>query len=277
VPVVLTLETLGNSGAGPFRGAACTGYLVSTAEARILIDCGPGVATALSREPIALDAVFITHLHADHCYDLIALAMSLRVQNGISTGRAFAGGADEAAPVPAIPVHIPPGGRAIVRAIEALFPVGSPAPFDSLTGGVLEFRDWTPGEAVLVGDLRVEPFPGRHTVPAVGLVISDRESRLAFTGDTGLFDGLVEACAGADAVLSEASLIGRPSQRQHMSARDAGELAQRAGVGLLILTHFVEGPADVEARATALAAETFTGRILTTLSSPVITLGKGAP
>lgn len=274
---MLTLETLGNSGAGPFRGAACTGYVISTSETRILIDCGPGVATALSRDRIDLNAIFITHLHADHCYDLIALAMSLRVQHGISSGRLFAELAEGKPGVTPIPVYLPAGGRALVRAMEACFPLGSPAPFNTLTGGLLEFRDWSADHMVQVGDLRVEPFAGQHTVPAIGMNVSDGQSRLAFTGDTGLFDGLVSACKGADAILSEASLIGKPSQRQHMSARDAGDLAQRAGADLLILTHFVEGGADVEAQAMALAAERFGGRIVTTISSPIIPLGPVTP
>ncbi|WP_269933550.1 MBL fold metallo-hydrolase [Aminobacter sp. HY435] len=269
---MLQLQVMGNSGAGPFRGAACTGYVVSSAGTRILIDCGPGVATALSRAGVHLDAIFITHLHADHCFDLIPLAMSLRVQNGVSSGRILHGASDGG--VQPIPVYMRPGGREIVQGIESFFPVRSAAPFASLTGGLLEFREWSDTEGVTVGALRVQPFPVQHSVPAVGMVISDSESRLAFTGDTGLFDGLVAACTGADAILSEASLIAKPSQRQHMSARDAGELAQRAGVDLLILTHFVEGGEDVEAQAMALAAERYTGKIVTTISSPTINLGE---
>lgn len=270
---MLRLQVIGNSGAGPFRGAACTGYVISSAGSKVLIDCGPGVATALSRGGIDLDAIFITHLHADHCLDLISMAMSLRVQHGVSTARI----PNEAAGVPlpgAIPVYMRPGGREMIEDIASHFPVRSGAPYDSLTGGVFEFREWADTEGVSVGALHIQPFPTRHTVPAVGVVISDADGRLVFTGDTGLFDGLVEACTGADAILSEASRIEKPSQKQHMSARDAGELARRAGVDLLILTHFVEGPEDVEEQATALAAEQYSGKIITTISHPVIDIGQ---
>ena len=87
----MKLHILGNSAAGPWNGSACTGYIVSTESSRILIDCGPGVATAVSRtlDPIDLDAVIITHLHHDHCYDLLSLAMSLRVRHGISSRKFF--------------------------------------------------------------------------------------------------------------------------------------------------------------------------------------------
>lgn len=272
---MLRLEVLGNSGAGPFRGAACTGYVISSNGSKILIDCGPGVATALSRGGVDVDAIFITHLHADHCLDLIPLAMSLRVQHGISTAR-VPGDGTARLPRP-IPVYMRPGGRELIRSIEAHFPVRSPAPFDSLTGGVLEFREWSDTEVVTVGALRIEPFATRHTVPSVGVALSDADSRLVFTSDTGLFDGLVDACAGANAILCEASRIEKSSQAQHMSARDAGELAHRAGVELLILTHFVEGMDNVEALATSLAAERYAGRIITTISHPVVDIGQSQP
>ncbi len=263
----MKLHVLGDSGAGPYMGSPCTGYVVSTRSSRILLDCGPGVATAVGRtlDPIDLNAVFITHLHPDHCWDLLPFAMSLRVRRGISSGRFFvssdAGGHDM--PV-SIPVYLGSGGRNMIEDLESHFPLSTPAPFDTVTGGVLDFREFSGTEPIEVGDIVVEPFAVQHGIPAVGFAISDEATRLVFTGDTGLFDGVVSACAGADVILAEATLPKGRKEKHHMSAADAGTLAKRSGVEVLILTHFVEGGEKSRAKALEHAREEFPGKVLVT-------------
>ena len=257
---------MGNSGGGPSKGSACSGYVVSTRSSRFLIDCGPGVATAVGRtlDPVDLDAVIITHLHADHCYDLLPFAMSLRVRHGISFCQLFDSAGVGGPEMPrAVPVYLHTGGRALVEKLESQFPVSSPAPFDTITGGVLDFRERSDTKPIEVGDILVEPFAVQHSIPAEGLAINDGTMRLVFTGDTGLFDGLVSACTGADAILAEASLEeGINERRNHMSASDAGVLARRSGVDVLILTHFPDGGEDTRSRAAERARREFSGKIL---------------
>ncbi len=261
---MLKLQVLGNSAAGPFNGSACTGYVVSTPSSRFLIDCGPGVATAVGRtlDPIDLNAVIITHLHFDHCYDLIPLAMSLRVRHGISSGELFnLGGVDGPDMPRAIPVYLHSGGRGLIEKLESHFPVFSPAPFDTITGGVLDFQERSGTKPIALEDILAEPFAVQHSIAAEGLAIGDGTTRLVFTGDTGLFDGLVSACVGADAILAEATLAeGVTDRRNHMSAVDAGALARRSGAELLILTHFLGGGEDTRSRAVEQARQEFSAR-----------------
>ncbi len=263
---MLKLHVVGNSAAGPCNGSACTGYVVSTRSSRFLVDCGPGVATAVGRtlDPIDLNAVIITHLHADHCYDLLPFAMSLRVRHGISSRQLFDSAGVDGPEMPrAIPVYLRSGGRALIEKLESHFPVSSPAPFDTITGGVLDFQERSGTKPIEVGDILVEPFAVQHSIPAEGLAISDGTTRLVFTGDTGLFDGLVSACAGADAILAEATLAeGINERRNHMSAADAGALARRSGVEVLILTHFLGAGEDTRSRAVEQARQEFSGNIL---------------
>ena len=78
---------------------------------------------------------------------------------------------------------------------------------------------------------------------------------LAYSADTGATDQLVRLAAGADLLLCEASfpdVDGLPSNL-HLTAREAGEHAARAGVGELILTHLVPWT-DGEAALTDAAA-----------------------
>ena len=271
----MKLHVMGDSGAGPYMGSPCAGYVVSTRSSRILLDCGPGVATAVGRtlDPIDLNAVFITHLHQDHCYDLLPFAMSLRVRRGISSGRLFSSARVEGPHMPRpIPVYLGSGGRNMIEDLESHFPLSTPAPFDTVTGGVLDFREFSGTEPIEVGDIVVEPFAVQHGIPAVGFAISDGTTRMVFTGDTGLFDGLVSACAGADAILAEASLPKGRKEKHHMSAADAGALAKRSGVEVLILTHFVEGGENSRSKALEQAREEFPGKVLITEAAKSIDL-----
>ena len=106
--------------------------------------------------------------------------------------------------------------------------------------------DLGPGDVVEVGPMLVEAFEAEHTVPAVGLRImgpseSDprAEAAFAYTGDTDLCDTEVEMARGVDLLLSECAFEdGRDTVRGvHMVGSRAGELASRAGVGRLLLTH----------------------------------------
>jgi ribonuclease BN (tRNA processing enzyme) len=71
----MRLTVLGRSPASPNPGEACAGYLVEGGGARLLVDIGPGVVSQLVRRhhPDELDAVVVSHMHADHVLDLVTL------------------------------------------------------------------------------------------------------------------------------------------------------------------------------------------------------------
>ena len=109
----------------------------------------------------------------------------------------------------------------------------------------LDVREWTPGEALAVGPLRVTPFPVEHPVEAYALrVTGPSESgeemvTLAYSGDTDACEGLVDAATRADVLLCEAAFHeGRDEVRGiHLTGLRAGETARDAVVGRLVLTH----------------------------------------
>ena len=71
----MRLTVLGRSPARPNPGEACAGYLVEGGGARILVDIGPGIVAQLllRHHPSELDAVVVSHMHADHMLDLVTL------------------------------------------------------------------------------------------------------------------------------------------------------------------------------------------------------------
>lgn len=109
----------------PADGQASSGYLVATDEATVLLDCGPGVATALGSvaTPDQLSAVIVSHLHLDHCYDLLPLGKSLLSRN---VRYPQAGEAPQDwAEIEALPLHVPDGSRQRLQQLAALFPVST--------------------------------------------------------------------------------------------------------------------------------------------------------
>jgi ribonuclease BN (tRNA processing enzyme) len=75
----MRVTILGCRSGMPANGQPSSGYLVTAGCAAILLDCGPGIATALGTvaAPHGLSALVVSHLHLDHCYDLLPLGKSL--------------------------------------------------------------------------------------------------------------------------------------------------------------------------------------------------------
>ena len=76
----MNITVLGKSPAWQDADGACSGYLVRGGGKTVLLDCGPGVFAKLRRhvDYVDVDAVVITHLHADHVLDLVPYASGLR-------------------------------------------------------------------------------------------------------------------------------------------------------------------------------------------------------
>ena len=79
MPDRVLVKVLGKSPSWQDADGACTGYLVEEAGVRLLLDCGSGVFAKLrgAVDYHAVDAVLITHLHADHFLDLVPFSYAL--------------------------------------------------------------------------------------------------------------------------------------------------------------------------------------------------------
>jgi ribonuclease BN (tRNA processing enzyme) len=232
------LTVVGCSGSMPGPRSAASCYLVQHEGSSVLLDLGSGALGPLQKyvAPTEVDAVLLSHLHADHCMDLCGLYVALKY-----TPRDLRGpeGRDGR-----VPVHGPPG---TAERVAAAYGVGA----DELAG-VLSFHDVLPG-TFTVGPFEVTAAAALHPVLSHALRLSAGGRSLVYTGDTAPVASVEALAAGADVLLAEASFTAAAANPPdlHMTATQTGELAARAGVGRLVVTHVPPWyePADALAEA----------------------------
>jgi len=253
------LTVLGCRSGMPADGQASSGYLVTTPGGALLLDCGPGVATALSAvtRPETLSGVVISHLHLDHCYDLLPVGKTL-----LAASTPYPGEDTEPGDVAPVPLYVPAGGRDLLDRLAALFPVTTMPRLDRAFELAFDVREYAPGDTFTLGDCRVDLHALRHAAPNCGTRVTGPDTTLAYTGDTGPTGALTALADGADLLLSEATLESTDTgPHGHLSAADAGRAAAAAGVRRLVLTHHRDaGRAWLEARR-ADAAAVFDGTV----------------
>jgi ribonuclease BN (tRNA processing enzyme) len=250
--VRLTIVGCSGSFPGPDSSASC--YLIEADGFRLLIDLGSGALGAVQRYAglYEIDAVCVSHLHADHCLDLC----------DYSVARSF----HPDGPKPPIPVYAP--ARAAERLSRALAaePAADARPDGHQPHGITDtfsFATLTPG-AMEIGPLRVTAAHVNHPVETFGFRLEHAGRSLAYSADTGPTDALVGLARDADVLLCEASFV-EPAgaaaralpENLHLTGRQAGQHAARAGAGQLVLTHLV--PWNDPGRTLDEAGQAFTG------------------
>ncbi|KMY23514.1 Ribonuclease BN, tRNA processing enzyme [Actinobaculum suis] len=277
----MRLTIIGCSGSMSGPKSPASSYLVQaegespeggTRTYSLLLDIGPGAMGHLLRylDPAALDAIAISHLHADHCADLVGMQVYRKWNPYGALGP--------------VPVYSPEDGH------KRMLQLSGDDPEDTYEGEY-EFHRIRAGDSFTVGPMHVEVFAALHTVEAVAFRITGpaeaskippaitrapmladfstttslpairpasttalpagapqpretlaqpgRQMVLTYTGDTDLCESQIAAAKDADFLLAEAAYQdGREKVRGvHMTGGRAGKLARMAGVKRLGLTH----------------------------------------
>ena len=238
----MELTVLGSSGSHTGPGRACSGYLLQTAGTRILLDAGNGSTANLQRVVALrdLDAVVISHRHVDHCVDLVGVFYALRFD------RSF----DRKLPLYA--------ASEVRDTLTALLSGDAAQQFDD----VFDHQEVAGGDRVEVGDVELTFVDSVHPPPTVSVRVAADGRVLTYSADSAGGEALVNAARGADLFLCEATWQGDASEYPtdlHLTAREAGRIAARAGVHHLVLTH-VAGSLD-PATSVLEARETFPGTV----------------
>ncbi|HJP78771.1 MAG TPA: MBL fold metallo-hydrolase [Pseudonocardiaceae bacterium] len=221
----MLLTVLGCSGSVPGPSSPSSGYLIDAGGARIAVDLGNGTLGELQKhaDPFSLDALLFSHLHPDHCADFSALTVMRRYHPDPPADR-----------VAKLPVYAPE--EAPTRFAAQYAPDAEERAETDLSD-VYQFHAW-PVEAPING-IGVRVARVAHPCEAYGMRFEHESRTIVYTGDSGVCDALTQLAEGADVLLAEASWTHSPDRPPdlHLSGREAGELAETARVGRLILTH----------------------------------------
>ncbi len=187
----------------------------------VLLDCGYGVPHAFwchHRDPDLLDAVYISHIHADHAFGLPPLILGMRTH-----GRTR-------------PLTVIGAGQNFEAWLMGILNLAYPGSFDPAKCFPIEPLSVPPGNPTDLGPLRLQTATSTHPVPNHALRIEESGISTCYSGDgtptedtTALFDG-------ADLLIHECftAVSGTPG---HGTAAELLPLATRLGIGTLCLLH----------------------------------------
>lgn len=219
----MRLTVLGCSGSAPGPRQPSSGYLLEAGGFALAVELGHGTLAELYAfcDPFTLDSLVFSHLHPDHCADLAALTVLRRWHPSPPTDR--------------LPVYAP---KEAPTRFAAAYAPNQAELADTNLSDVYDFHPLAPGDRP-IGPFTVTAIEVNHPCETYGFRFTHGGRTLAYTADTGVCDALDELAAGADTLLGEASWTHRDDRPPgvHLSGRELGELAARADVGRLLVTH----------------------------------------
>lgn len=241
---------LGAGAIVPREGYGCAGHalLVDGRRCATLFDCGPGTIRSLPRVGLTVEQVervVLSHFHPDHCLDLLALAFARR----------------NPALRPAPPLELV-GPRGLAELLERgaeLFGARGWTRFEDTSVVEVDVRAGLP--ALEREGLRLSWAPTGHAPEALAWRAEVGAERLSVTysGDSGPSDDLCRLAERSDLFVCECSFADDQEVEHHLTPTQTGELARRARVGKLVLTHFY--PSLEPERALARARAVFDGPV----------------
>ncbi len=211
----MKLTCIGKYGPYPKAGGSCSCYLLSHNGKNIVIDMGCGSLSRLQQIlPIwQIDALILSHLHADHMSDALALRYALDA--GKKMGHL----------TEPLPVYLP---------AEPMAEAGLLA-----THGMMAAHFIANGMRLRLFDLEVVFALMPHPVPSYAMSFEADGKKFVYSGDTKDSTHLVTLASGADLMVMEAALLAKDKTpvSPHVDAKDAGRIACSAGVKRLLATH----------------------------------------
>jgi ribonuclease BN (tRNA processing enzyme) len=220
--VSANVQILGSSSAVPNPAEATSAYLIRDAEVSVLLECGHGAVGRLRQyvDATALDAVVVSHMHPDHCMDLVALRNYRYVRS-----------------LPALRLYLPRNGPSVLRNVAVALEL-APDYFDH----AFDVRTYDSANEIRIHGLSMSAIRTRHNTLGYALkLVTSNAGCLLFTSDTGWYAELSQFARGADVLLVEVTDHVTPAtdERWHLCPRDAARLIESARPGKAILTHYV--------------------------------------
>jgi ribonuclease Z len=221
---------LGTAASVPDADHDTVGYVLRGTDWAVLIECGGSPLYRLARlgiEREELEAVILTHGHADHIYGLPMLVQGL-----------WLGGREES-----LPIYGPLQALDRARQLLELFTLAKREDMFEIEWKQIPLR---PHRAVLsLHGIEITASPVNHAseeTVALRLFSPATGQTLVYSSDTEPSSSLADLAAGANLLIHEAA----GESRGHSSPAQAAEVAREAGVAHLLLTHYPVADTDLE-------------------------------
>ncbi len=237
--------TVLGSGANVHPTRAAAGYLVQT-DQTFLLDFGPRTLTNLIKSGVdrhQITHILFSHFHADHFADFIPFFFDAVIYCKYQGGKR-----------PPLTLIGPRGTTTLMRAMMTTFPSFNRAPFRVT---IREVAD----RSFRLGDTRIRPTTVRHAprLHCVGYRIEYQHHAVAYSGDSLYCESLVKLCHEANVAILDCSFPENQPGAGHLHAGECGRVAQEAGIGRLVLSHFYPIAEQYDVRAQA--GSYFSGKV----------------
>ncbi|KIL45621.1 MBL fold metallo-hydrolase [Jeotgalibacillus soli] len=211
----MKVTVVGFWGGYPKMNEASTGYLIEQDGFHLLLDCGSGVLSQLQRyiQPDELDALVITHYHADHIADVGVLQHALLIQEALK---------GETIILPAYGHQEDESGFSSLQYKELMRAIA-----------------YQPEQPLKLGPFTLSFLRTRHSVPCYAVRIESSNAVVVFTADSAYQTSFIEFAKNADLLIAESNFYsGMDAQSAgHMTSEEAASIARDARIKHLLLTH----------------------------------------
>lgn len=210
----MELTVIGYWGGFPAENGASSLYLVRKEETTIALDFGSGALLKLQKylNVTELDAVLLSHYHADHIADIGVLQHALLV-NAYITG--------------------------VKRKVPIYGHREDEQQFNFLHSDYTKGIGYEPDKKLAIGPFTIQFLKTKHSVPCYGMKITDGTSTIVYTADTAYQDSWIEFTKGADLLLADCNFYANQDGELagHMTSKEVAYIAKKAEVRHLILSH----------------------------------------
>lgn len=240
----MTINILGSGTCVPSLARRACAALIRWRGCQVLLDAGPGTICQLLKLGVSIDEIdliCLSHFHLDHCAEIAPFLFASKYPEfNRDRPLTLAGG-------PGLSDWFERLSLAFNRSID--MPAGSFRLAELSGRGAFPFERFTVSHA-----------PMAHKPESMGYRFTDDTGfTLVYSGDTDVTGNLVWLAGQADIFICEASRPDGQKMPGHLTPALAGEMAEQAGVGKLVLTHFYPECESVD--MVAQCRKVFSGRV----------------